>query len=506
MMIALLACVSPPASVVGPTVTQPSPLVPYARRIDWTLDRPVTVHLHASDGVHERDLDQGPSTSVSLPLIGLYPDDRWTVELTATDDRGRQLVAAPIVVETAPLGTPWPSMQLRVHEDDLEPGFTLLPLTAMGVKAWLVALDEDGEVAWLYDSGEEKILEARPTGDGGVRFLQGDELVEMDWLGNERRRLTSAPVPDDLPPGIPVAGAYGFGHELEITDDGTWVAISRESRTVPEFPASYDDPDEIGHQVEVTGDRVMEVDPDSGEVLRTWSTFDHLDPRRIGYGSLKADPYGFDWTHVNAVSTRGDDWLISVRHFDASLLVDATTGETEYILGTPDNWGPEWQDLLLEPVGTPFSWPWHQHGVKQLEDGKVLMLDNGNYRASPWTGEPLTDEIDNWSRVVEYQVDPVARTVRQLWEFQLDPTVFSGAMGDADPLPGGHVLATFAYVSYEGHVVNDDLGRHRYSVRVVEFDPATSRVVWDLDAWAPIDDHSVPAWQSFRAERFRSFD
>jgi hypothetical protein len=498
-------CAPEPVRQVGPSVVQPSPLAPFARLVHWELDRDVTVTLEASDGVHERSVVAGPGRVFDLPLIGLYPDREWTVRLEAAGD-GVDVRPDPISFATGPLPGPFPEVSVRVPSDD--PGLTLVSLTAVPTATWLVAFDAAGEVAWLYDAHMTPVYEAHPfesADGGGVRMLHGSELAEIDWLGRDRRRLKGALTAPWEPAATPVTDALAFTHELAEGPDGHWVVADKEARRIPGYPTSYEDPDDREDQL-VAGDVLEEIDPDTATIVRRWSLFDHLDPRRIGYGALDPTPGGADWSHVNSVSVRGDEWLGSARHQDAVFLVDGQ-GELDWILANPDNWPDELRPKLPTPVGEPFEWFWHQHAAKWLDGDRVTMFDNGNFRSSPWTGAPQVDNASNRSRVVEYSVDRAARTVRQDWSFELDPPVFSGAMGDADELPDGRVLATYAYVLYEGGVPNHDLGRQTPSVRVVEFDPATSEVTWDLDLWAGLRDPRLESgWWAFRAERFAGFD
>ncbi|MEQ1506848.1 MAG: aryl-sulfate sulfotransferase [Myxococcota bacterium] len=521
MIALLLACVEPdpPRVVSGPEVVQPNPLVPYARELQVAYDRPVTLTITATDGRHAIDRVVGPGEAFAVPLAGLYADAAWTVSLDASD--GGEVRHRELSFHTAPLPSKVPHLEVRsAIPGAAEPGYTLVPATIRGAGGWLLAVDLDGEIAWAFDAGEYPVLapSAVPSsgglgssGSSGFRMLYRDQLIEMDWLGRDVHRLSALDDPenaldDDRPPGLPIDVPM-FHHELHVTDRGTWIGFTREGRTLPSLPTSYDDPS-LRAETAVTGDQLVELDPDDGTELGRWSVSDAIDPARIGYGSLEPAYLGVDWTHTNAVWDRGDERLVSIRHQDAVLLVDRPSGALKWILGTPDNWSPAFQDLLLEPVevpgGPPFAWPWHQHGAKWLDGDRVLLFDNGNFGTAPFSGVEPLDGSRITSRVVEYAVDTAARTVSEVWSFTLDPPVYSSAMGDADELPNGHVLASFAYVQYEDHQPMAAFGRGSPSARVVEFDPATGQVVWDLDVFA-LAGEEADSWQVVRAARFAGF-
>ena len=127
------------------------------------------------------------------------------------------------------------------------------------------------------------------------------------------------------------------------------------------------------------------------------------------------------------------------------------------------------------------------------------MFDNGNNQASPWTGQEKSPAAEVSSRIVEFHVDEVARTVEQTFSFELSPRVFSQSMGDADWLDNGNLLGCWAFVMDEDGAPITDMGRGQPSVRVVEVSRA-GEVVWDLDLWGELGEEA-PDWHSYRAER-----
>lgn len=493
----------PPSVVSGPYVIQPVELAPYARHVSYVFDRSVSLEGEATDGEHVIPVATGPSVTPSYPLVGLYADRTWTVEVEAVDAEGRRAAIAPVTFTTAPLPEGWPHVDLVASGPDMEPGFTLVPFIEPDTDGWLAVLDHEGEVAWLYEGVGAKFLETHVLPDHHLVVMHGEtDLLELDWQGVRYRRLYATN--DDVMEGTWV-DLPKFHHELLLGDDGTWVVMSRERVSVERYPVSYTSP-LLGAPSDVGTDRIVSLDPDSGDVVEEWSLGEGvLDMGRIGYLSLEGTDFGKDWTHANSVSAddAGDRWIVSVRHQDAIVAIDRSTNAVDWILGTPDNWVEPWASARLQPVGE-VRWPWHTHAAKWIGDGRVLLFDNGNFGVSPWTGLDPLEASEVHSRVVMYRVDDAARTVSEEWTFEPDPYVYSQAMGDADLLPGGTVLANFAHVDRIGGVETAGLGRGASSFLLLEFDPGTGEVVWGVDVWGDATG-LYPDWRSYRAERFASF-
>ena len=137
----------------------------------------------------------------------------------------------------------------------------------------------------------------------------------------------------------------------------------------------------------------------------------------------------------------------------------------------------------------------------------MLLYDNGNYKSIP----PGTkrDAVDNFSRVVEYEIDEEAMTIRQLWAYgeAENERFYTTFLGDADPLPlTGNVLVTAG-----GFVVNErglpidfpSAGWHK--VRIQEITRTNpSETVFEI----VIDEgmaEEARGWSVFRASRWERF-
>jgi hypothetical protein len=315
-------------------------------------------------------------------------------------------------------------------------------------------------------------------------------------LGNEIRRVTM----DD--PGT------GLTHDFYPTAHQTYLSITTQQVTIPDFPTSETDPDAITETASVEDNPIVEFDLD-GNLVNIWPLADMLDTKRLGYNSLNLrpislGPLGYDWAHVNAVihDPRDDSIIMSVRHQDAVVKFSRMTGDVEWILGPHANWSSEFQPFLLTPVGEPFEWQFHQHAPMITPSGTIVFFDNGNFRASPFDGNAKVPNNQNYSRAVEYAIDENKMEVQQIWEYggNIDSPLYDGWISDANWMNAtGNVLITFGANSFIGGVPNRDLGLGEISTSIIEVShdtPATK--VFELSLFDPTPNGRI---QVYRSER-----
>jgi uncharacterized protein (UPF0248 family) len=173
-------------------------------------------------------------------------------------------------------------------------------------------------------------------------------------------------------------------------------------------------------------DYLAEVTP-AGHTVWEWRTWEHLDPVADGIAEVQA-PRTL-WAQGNSVEELPDgDILASYRPTSTVIRISRKTGKIVWKLGPPTVAG--------------------QHAPTLLENGNVLIFDNGPHR--------LDDSVP-YSRAIE--VDPATNAI--VWKYQDKPAwnFFSPRMGCAQRLPNGNTLITessfgrFFEVTKEGEIV-----------------------------------------------------
>jgi arylsulfate sulfotransferase len=475
------------AIVTPPTLTMdPNGLAPLAGVVEAETNVPARATL-AVTGATESWTVQLPeyATDQYLPVLGLVPDSTYTVTVTFTDAAGTSVVSnPPLQAVTPPLPADFPEILVSVSQPEkMEPGYTLLDRVT-GTD-YQIIVDADGDVVWYSTVAGRDTVRLL---NGHLRWRSNTSIWEFDLLGNQE-------------PSIAL-GAANLHHEFFRTAYGAYLSLSREIITVNDYPTSDTDPAAPTQTAQIEADVMVEFGLD-GALLDSWSLADIIDPTRIGYMSLDADESGvYDWSHSNAIihDHRDDSIIVSVRHQDAVIKFSRATGELVWILGPHDNWKPEYQPFLLQPVG-PLSWQYHQHAMMITPFGTLLMFDNGNFRASPFDGNPV---LSGPSRAVEYAIDEDNMEVSQVWEYGAESpadALFSGALSDADWMTQtGNVLIDFGNVASVNGVPSDDLGLGSNHTRIIEVTRGTpAEVVFDMTLYAPGARRSV-----YRVERIPS--
>ncbi len=266
-----------------------------------------------------------------------------------------------------------------------------------------VLIDDRGNVAFrLHTQGTSIVTE-----DGTVYSLsQKKALIKQTWLGETVWK-------QELP----------VHHDLTLTPTGTILIPSKEVRQYQ------------GRKVEF--DLVVEFS-EAGVELTRWSTFDHLaelkrfhDPspldqpssERSALRQQQSTTFGgdYDYYHLNSVQAlpatglgaedrrfQEGHWLISMRNLNLILILDRHSKDVVW------DFGPG------ELIG--------QHMPRMLDDGNILVFDNGGSRDRPYT------------RVIE--IEPTTKEI--VWTYTGSPpgSFFSVRCGGAQRLPNGNTLIT----------------------------------------------------------------
>ncbi len=515
---------APSLFTAQPTI-RPNPIerAPLIAIIDFESPEEVVPSLEISDG--ERTWEQPwrvqPANKHRVAALGLRPDRDHTIRVKVTAENQEPEFSQPLTFRTPPLPASFPPLKTLLSKPEkMEPGVTLFSVNLWRESVslldygYLIALDSAGEVVWYCDTGD-RIADIRVLKNGHLLYQHGSYryIYEIDILGRDIRRWygTNLTGPPDAM-AIPVA-VDTLHHDLVELPNSNFMTISTELIKFDEYPTSEFDEDAPWEPAHVVCDIVVEFNRTTGQIIDQLRLIDVLDKKRFGYMALSGfwkDKYNEDigeqsrdWSHANSLEYIPEEnaILVSFRHLDCIMKIDWKTKQIRWIFGDPGGWGEDWQKYLLRPEGK-LAWPYHQHSPQLTPRGTLLMYDNGNYRARPFDKAVLAP--NNQSRVVEFEIDEKAMTVKQIYVYAGtdEDRFYCPFYCEADWLPETkNLLVTDGgHIETEEGIPNDDVPAQHQWARIFEINRDNPpEKVFEVDCDSGLG--SPFGWSIYRASR-----
>ncbi len=171
---------------------------------------------------------------------------------------------------------------------------------------------------------------------------------------------------------------------------------------------------------------VIQIRTLGGQTVFEWQSIDHI-PVTDATQDIDLTQASINPVHINSVVFDTDSNLIvSCRNLDAVYKINYKTGEIIWKLGGSKAKGNQFRflnDTVNSFVG--FS---HQHHVHRLANGNLVMFDNGNLKPT------------QASRVVEYELDESAKTIKKVWEYAGTEQTYAPTMGSVQELSSGRLV------------------------------------------------------------------
>jgi arylsulfate sulfotransferase len=311
---------------------------------------------------------------------------------------------------------------------------------------WLTAVitDLEGNVIWYYP--------IQPSAPFPMKLLpNGHMLVVVDYLNTAQEidlagNIISQVSLVEIERGLAAAGSslpplLYMSHDIVKLPNGHLIFIISLTKNA------------------ITGDALIDWDPQKGGPVWTWSTFDHI--------PLSHNPYGTaDWTHSNALlyspddgnlilSMRNQNWIVKINYNNG-----AGDGTILWHLG-PDG------DFTLPPGQAPIEWNYGQHypvllGPSTSGVFPLMFFNNGDGRLVDANNDPCGTKglTPCYSSVPTFELNEYTKTARVLAETNLSPA-FSTCCGSTNLLANGDLeydVAQDVYmpgVSYIQEVTQD---------------------------------------------------
>ena len=435
----------------------PNGLTPLAGLINYKSDQPASFKysIKGQDGedyIHSIDSLKNNGTDA---LFGLYANYKNQITFTLTNIEGSSrdttvFITTPKLSNNLP--DPGNIIVNKVPTTNAKAQFfVLFPFKTVewafqspDPGGYPLIIDKFGKIRGLLDISY--VLDMKPLPNGHYLYCNNvGNFHEIDLLGNYYH---SIPPPTNVHP------------DFDLLSNGNiiYTATNLSLRGTVE-------------------DIIYEIDYKTGAIKNTIDLFDLLDPYRK---QLPGDPTGmsgvYDWFHNNSVffDKRDNSLLVSGRSQSAVVKIDLATKKVKWILADSNYWEEPYKSLLLKPTGPNFSYSYGQHSAiaSPNSSDQFIVFDNGNFR-SYFT--PL-DPVNNYSRLVEYSVDPNSKKVNLSFEFgkQFGSANYTPALSNVDYVTQDNMFICFGLIvkNRNGNAVNIATARDEGvpQIRLMEMD------------------------------------
>ena len=178
---------------------------------------------------------------------------------------------------------------------------------------------------------------------------------------------------------------------------------------------------------------IQEFDSDKNLIFE-WNAWEHLDI--ADYQHLNLTSNRIVWMHGNSIHIDLDsNILVSNRRSSEVIKINRNNGEVIWIFGGPNN-----EFSIVNDAYNGFS---RQHDVRRIENGNILLFDNGNDHDPPI------------SRAVEYEIDESEKTAELVWDFSHPEGYVGLAMGSVQRLPNNNTLINWGRLLNQGAVITE---------------------------------------------------
>lgn len=187
------------------------------------------------------------------------------------------------------------------------------------------------------------------------------------------------------------------------------------------------------------------------QVVWEWDSVDHINQAE-SYKTLLLLNSPQDYMHCNSVyEDKNQDLIVSFRNTSQIIKINRQTGSIVWRMGGKKN--------EFEFINDPLNGFSAQHHAQIIENGNLLLYDNGNQHEPPQT------------RVLEYAIDEANKTAELVWSYQIDGK-FTEFTGSVQRLPNGHTFIGWGWTEGGGTLRVTELNREDEVVLEMHFPPA----------------------------------
>jgi len=451
---------------ITPTLN-PNKISPLTAILNITAEKPCVATVKVlGDNPVEQVFDVS-STSLSIPVVGLYPNRLNDVEVTLKYDGGE--VKEVVQIQTGYIPDYFPSIAInKLERENMEHGFHALDIHFANFgkfRSAPIIFDDKGIIRWYLDLSFHGTMVGpfQRLKDGTILVAGRHTIYEFDMLGKQLKKSE-------------ISTNYGIHHEiLELPNEDLLIAIGKRDAYITKDR----------ERIVSDNDFMIHYDRKNSKIVKEWDLAKHLDVDRDDLNFFRNG----DWLHMNAMEFIPKDSTIIVSGRNQGLIKVSWDDQLKWIMSPKQNWGKSGRDgkgyetkpYLLTAInknGKPynkdvqtgkvsaddFDFPWGPHAPALLPNGNFIVFDNGPSRNYA--------KDNTYSRAVEYNVNEDQKTFTQVWQYgkERGKKLFSSIVSDVDYLPNTkNILMTSGFLHPSSN----------HSAKIVEVSPTDNKEVFE---------------------------
>ncbi len=367
--------------------------------------------------------------SARVPVLGLKASQSYAMRAAAISTSGQKNISAAFSFNTPKLPDELPRVAVLTNQSPAT-GFVMLGFSTSenANKYYALIIDNGGNPVWYREFPGAVVDFQKQTHGSYTVFTSIDgsppHFYELDNLGNITREFRAG------------SGLETDSHELRLFEGGyCLMGVRFQEMNLTAFG---------GREKANIRCTFVEYHGPNVPVL-IWNPVDHFEVVDTAPDVSLTTPTVNPW-HGNAIEIDNDDnLLVSFRNSDEITKIDSRTGEIIWRLGGKKN-----QFTFINDPLQSFS---HQHGVRRLPNGNLILFDNGNLHSPPE------------SRAVEYRLDEQRKIAELVWEYRHQPPLYGFALGFSQRLANGNTLISFGTTQRVIEV--DQAGTQRWELGIL---------------------------------------
>lgn len=418
-------------------IVNPYEKVPLGALLTFQTKKPCSIHITVEGQIPVDRSFTDLRRTHNVPVIGLYAGTTNKVSLTITDKKG-QIYRGEVEIKTNELPALLPDVDIvKIDRSKMEPGLHLSELLIANnglFHSYTIMFDDNGDIRWFMDMSSTEKISYSPLrlNNGNWLYVSWIDIYELDELGKVIRK-------DQM------WGHAGDHDIIELPNGNILMGGSKKDAAV------IRDNKKIGTRY----DYIIEWERKSpGRTVREWDLGEVLDIDRSVFPADYSMDNKADWFHINSINYDFSDKSLIASGRNQGVVKFDKRKSLQWILSPHKSWGASGRagkggptkPYLLTAVNSvgesygskvqqglerahDFEWCTGQHAISVLDNGNIVLFDNGlsrNFKKTP-----------TYSRAVEYKINEQDMTVQQVWEYGREKglDMFSGITSDVDILP-----------------------------------------------------------------------